>query len=1701
MAVSTSFEVIPISEQTLRKLSKDIVGIFPDFTDQEPVNGVKNLHAVIVPLLDTAASPDLGSGHRAAVCNILCTILERCQAMELQYVQDAILDDSIWSRAFKIYLEKSDGAKGKSVRQVLVTLTSILLRNQSPRAFELQEWAIFNLVDIICLRKDRSKVKPALQGLAHFIQKDIATIPRLMAIHANIVGNTSGSSIAGPDIQPLFSALLAWIVHHDTSLSAGHVVKNFLAQLRRTSHQDPSTVYDSVASVWMKPVVECLHQWPDRIQEVKTHVFPHCFLPNVEEYVHFLSYLHFSRHVDSKGPIPEALSAYLIEINVLDDFEEFRILLAAIQTGKELGVLKDTDYRIQKTIEIEQDALILPDDIFGGWLSHMESEVRLAGLFLCVYSTNVTRTITGGIFKYLQKNLLHLHTDPDVNFRRELISYIQRLFNRLRGSTATLAKSRNETLGKGEDRLPFPKGATNRPKSSTAKDPLVESLHFIIWYLGFIEGEIRSDAAYQRRITGLRALMVVIKSGVDPRVPHHFLSKGAQGQLHWAHGLPLANFGLIRKLMDMMLDPFDDVRDTSVNILHILFETMSEEEKRNMLSMLPPFIKRAEATMLRTGRADHADGLARAYALYHSCVPTSVETREPSSVPVLIKIDVIRSLNRQLKKTLEIARDDLAEAVNGRPVHGIFAAIRYIVDQDGFYSELDKLDADSFKELKTIHNQLFDDCTTTWTIVENILSADAPEGHVPEDMDEEVSLGTNEILSYSWRGLKEASTLLRVIATRAPIGRGNQDVIDPARFEELGRLCFTQLIELRHRGAFSAVAQTFAAFCRRTYFVNDEGLQTLPEKWYQETLSSIQAQAHAITRRSGGIPALMTGIVAAEPQTSGKLFPQAMRDLTMKATVEAKSSNIEESRLPQVHASNCIKEFFMTSKLGASSEAFVGDGLELAAKMINSSIWPIRNCGLMLFKALIERLLGSDEAQDWKEREITKTSRFSYHSYPSLVGIIKNLLNPEGPLKESLDTPESNSPMDLHGAEGVFPALQILRQAMPPEDHRMTILQLITKLLSSPHWHMRDMAARTITALYRPNELLVGVKWLLDNFEESSNAKHGKLLCIKYCVVRGLQSSDQGQEFLRESMLHLGICAPAWYAESFCPYVKGVFLDLVSVCGMFIVEHGTDKSTMNVWIALTTAIGIGPDQTFDLSIVGADALFQQSTAEVFFIDRAIIRPDQISVYLSKDFQGIGNALQLLAAEDPDTCIAGLDTLHEIIELKTLRGPILQLPLIIHDIYRLILSNIDPEVLSKAQHVLADGLSQPGMPQEVLDLIREPDLLSTLDKLEEQCLYSAPSNAQSALHLLGFFLDWTYKACPFQRESLWPRIARYVSILRMTIVDTNPFDARFAAANSICAIDSIWRISPSTKPTRSLLLGLSLVLYDMLNDDDDEIRDAAARATTTLLNAHSPPDTLITPCVPILTSHRLSTFLATHFSTSQDLCREALRRLTPTPLRATLFTVPLAETLAQERQEDTTLFAQEKQNLFIDPTLDALFWSRVLSRCSADAALATHLGAWVGQALTLLINTSEKEGGGALGWTSKTEVSTLGMRVLFAAEVALRWDVQNAVKIRCLLSRFVVVGEEKEVNGLWVGKAEKVAATGIVELLKSARARIKAVEKGLEKAQAEKEKKTSTPEAKSMDKAAGDEERVLSFLKGLGTRVRATEGGLMKKAGM
>jgi hypothetical protein len=81
---------------------------------------------------------------------------------------------------------------------------------------------------------------------------------------------------------------------------------------------------------------------------------------------------------------------------------------------------------------------------------------------------------------------------------------------------------------------------------------------------------------------------------------------------------------------------------------------------------------------------------------------------------------------------------------------------RYIIDQDSFYNLVSEAPMGDFDRWKQAHDELLESVADFWNSVQHILCADAPEGLVPDEMEDEASLDTKEILSYSWRGVKEA---------------------------------------------------------------------------------------------------------------------------------------------------------------------------------------------------------------------------------------------------------------------------------------------------------------------------------------------------------------------------------------------------------------------------------------------------------------------------------------------------------------------------------------------------------------------------------------------------------------------------------------------------------------------------------------------------------------------------------------------------------------------------------------------------------------------------------------------------------------------------------------------------------------------------------------------------------------------------------
>jgi len=290
--------------------------------------------------------------------------------------------------------------------------------------------------------------------------------------------------------------------------------------------------------------------------------------------------------------------------------------------------------------------------------------------------------MTNGVLKSLKRNLSHLHTDTDANFRRELLGYTQKLFDRLRGSMSSLARLKRKGDASNHEQVIVSVSCFQSGKCvslGSTGDPLRVPLNFIIWYIGFLKWELRSTSSYQRRITALRALIIVLKSGLDPRVSHHHLSRSAKGQIRWPYGLQIWDHRFIRELLDLVLDPFDDIRSASASILELCLNSSSAQDKALIMAILPQFISRAENAMLRTGRADQADGLARAYSLLFSQSPRHpIGMQEPENSGPTAQMNIVLRIVDQLEETIEVAQNDMSLAVEGRPVHGIFAALRYV---------------------------------------------------------------------------------------------------------------------------------------------------------------------------------------------------------------------------------------------------------------------------------------------------------------------------------------------------------------------------------------------------------------------------------------------------------------------------------------------------------------------------------------------------------------------------------------------------------------------------------------------------------------------------------------------------------------------------------------------------------------------------------------------------------------------------------------------------------------------------------------------------------------------------------------------------------------------------------------------------------------------------------------------------------------
>jgi hypothetical protein len=310
---------------------------------------------------------------------------------------------------------------------------------------------------------------------------------------------------------------------------------------------------------------------------------------------------------------------------------------------------------------------------------------------------------------FLQLHMGILYADTDAKFRNDVLSNTKQMIERIRGATAYLHRELEApSLSHGSD--VSLRSQTNQDLYDEISRLLQRHESFIEWYLEFLLGELIPTVSYQRHITALRAIALLLRSGIQNLSPALSSPPVSGNTPIWPYTINFFTPRSMRLLLDLLMDPFEDVRSSATAILKLTSSddfaigratkdseyykpkllrrkpvtqlhstepaidhrvpaspTTSSQKTRagRALGPLEDFITRAEELSKRTGRADYADGVARCYELLYSLLP-SAESR----------FDLVKELLHDLDAKVQIAEQDLAQAVIDAPIHGTFSALK-----------------------------------------------------------------------------------------------------------------------------------------------------------------------------------------------------------------------------------------------------------------------------------------------------------------------------------------------------------------------------------------------------------------------------------------------------------------------------------------------------------------------------------------------------------------------------------------------------------------------------------------------------------------------------------------------------------------------------------------------------------------------------------------------------------------------------------------------------------------------------------------------------------------------------------------------------------------------------------------------------------------------------------------------------------------
>ena len=608
-------------------------------------NYIREYSVVLDKLVETAYDPSIGVGHRGVAINAICSLIRSAAKLNI----DTPFTKTTWLSSVDILLDRRDGAKSKPLRQLLLCLTGVLSTFRHEDRVELVDTVTRIIFEILLGRSDHVRAKPALNLLGHFITKEVLTIANLCK-YADVARQNATTHMEDPSRQidssfPLrwnLELLLGWIPYQDTSIAASQAILILIDKISESRPPGPS----EDDPMWVLPLLNALRASVDDLNDFRSHLLPGLFKAHKHDYASLLTLLGLEHYLNL-APIQPEVFTYS-EQNAM-------ILFTCLEVGKETGLVIETT---ETSIRLHDGILHIPEIMLVRILESAEDTIRLAGLALLISSTSVTRPFSPFVLHRLLRSLPNLLMETDVYVRGEVLVHFSRLIDRIKAASGPLDRNMSKTPGS--------------ETSVLTMEILSAHRQFMQSVIILAKAQLHPTAAYQRHIAGLRTLIILAKSGLDRRLPFDQLSKQAQAKeaAKWPFEERIFDTHLTRLLQDLLMDPFEDVRGfaSTLLIMQASIPGLSIEIAH------ASFVKRAEALMLASGRADHADGVSRAYAIIFQADSHLKNNSEPVKGG---KVAMVDSLLTRVEQRILLARDNMSLAVRQYPLHGALASLRY----------------------------------------------------------------------------------------------------------------------------------------------------------------------------------------------------------------------------------------------------------------------------------------------------------------------------------------------------------------------------------------------------------------------------------------------------------------------------------------------------------------------------------------------------------------------------------------------------------------------------------------------------------------------------------------------------------------------------------------------------------------------------------------------------------------------------------------------------------------------------------------------------------------------------------------------------------------------------------------------------------------------------------------------------------------